>query len=1296
MHKILALIMLTCVYIAARGQATPSDIDLSRLPVPTQPTYVQYWFDDDIGTLKQTDEYQGSHTLDVTSLPDCLHTVHYLVIGENGLTSNVVSAVFMKMKSEIDAEPITAERMEYWFDDDTEAIQDVEFQSGFQILDVSALPDGLHTIHCQMVCNNGALTSAHSSIFLKHSDKTGLAAAKSLRYWFDDQSVVSTMEINTEIQTLDVSSLMQGLHTIHYQLVDANGNVSSPVSSIFMKMPNVVSLDGKNVITGYMYWVNDKSMDNKKVDIPQPSSTYSLTTLLPMTESPIRSSDFHFEINEGVPTMYAKNDIHFRFYDAVGYWTDDSRSFIDYNVSNPVTDIEKLVSNQTFDRPEENGIKWFKFEAAPGDTVAFRSSQATSIQVFAPSGKEIYAASGDKSVEYGGTHTWEDGTHYVAVHDVTGSKPIIKLDYMHMDKYDVVSQDVYDVGNGGCTTITFYGNGFRDLYDIVLTPYLVKDTSPWSPGFIAKFHIDAPPIHPIEITHISDSEVAVTFDFSEFEFPTHNSRREAIPKKAGGISVYDYFYCSALFKFTEGEVHDDRLLRIEETKEIELALRVDYPNRFLRGTTADFVIQIENKGNVMAYDVPIELQVSSGSCFDNITSVRFFSNDKEFNQLSIDLEEKDSMDIEVVSLVERMIANQTGLHNFVVVKRDDATEVGISHLLVTVPPLGKEEIKVSIRASDAITLQALISSDWTAFMATSSPESMAHKAKSMGGLCCYKERIQCTVSAICDVGGLFPAVGCLSGAIDLGTYTVSEFGCAGGTNISEKIRNLKNSISKSTASNKVLGAALGCAAGAIGKALKALKDKLKNVNALKNAAKEALEQARKARDNAYELYLKYRNKSNAALEAGNYDDMKIFGDMADDYYEDYKKFDANRVYSEGRVADLEKEAGALEGQILQEQGKSDQLDHIGKKAKAMFTENDCVKSYTNPPPNCPPRPKTGGGSSTPVNSFDPNEIYGYIASSGSMFVGEDVVNLPYRIEFENDTTFATSAAHTVVVKDTLDAKVFDLSTFQPTSFKIGDKSVQLKGEKEFVTTVDMRPAINAIAQVEGKFDEKKGIATWTFTSLDPMTMETTDDVMQGFLPVNYDGSGIGEVAFNINRKAGLADGTEIKNRASIVFDVNGPILTPTWTNIIDAVAPSSHVKDLEFMNDTIVRVHFDGEDNRSGIWKYALYVQYGENASWNQVAEVDTTCLDFRYYEDIDYGFCVLATDSAGNVEKKVILREFSFRNGEAEEMTDAIAAPVVPTSPAIYRAYDLNGRLVQDENQKGIIIKNRKKIAVK
>lgn len=267
----------------------------------------------------------------------------------------------------------------------------------------------------------------------------------------------------------------------------------------------------------------------------------------------------------------------------------------------------------------------------------------------------------------------------------------------------------------------------------------------------------------------------------------------------------------------------------------------------------------------------------------------------------------------------------------------------------------------------------------------------------------------------------------------------------------------------------------------------------------------------------------------------------------------------------------------------------------------------------------------------------------------------DIQKVNYRIEFENDTAFATASAHTVVVKDTLDSKLFDLSSYKPTAIKIGEKTVDLNGNKTFVTTVDMRPSIDAIAQVEGKYDAKKGIATWTFTSLDPMTMEPSYDVMQGFLPVNNDGiSGIGEVMFDINLTQQFSNGTEIPNKASIVFDSNEAILTPTWTNTIDAVNPNSHVSACEIKNDTTATLRFESTDNLSGVWKYDVFVQYEENASWIKAAEgVTKTECDVRIYEGVNHGFYVVATDSAGNVEVKDPAREYTLDLFEPTEDSD-------------------------------------------
>ena len=307
---------------------------------------------------------------------------------------------------------------------------------------------------------------------------------------------------------------------------------------------------------------------------------------------------------------------------------------------------------------------------------------------------------------------------------------------------------------------------------------------------------------------------------------------------------------------------------------------------------------------------------------------------------------------------------------------------------------------------------------------------------------------------------------------------------------------------------------------------------------------------------------------------------------------------------------------------------------------------NCVQAFVSKVPNCPPNSKTRGGKSTPVTSFDPNEIYGYTSESGSRFMTDKVQQMDYRIEFENDTTFASASAHVVVIKDTLNANYFDLNSYSPKSVKIGDREESLDGSPQFVRTIDMRPQINAIAQVEGFYDKMKGIITYRFISIDPMTMEPTDDVMQGFLPVNYDGkSGIGEVAYDVKLRQSFPDGTQIPNKASIIFDTNESIATPLWVNTIDAVAPTGQVDEAVLRNDTTATIHCVGSDERSGVWKYEVYAQYGSGEVWEKVGEclADSAYIDFRIYDGMDYGFCALAVDSAGNVETKEFAREASL-----------------------------------------------------
>ena len=49
------------------------------------------------------------------------------------------------------------------------------------------------------------------------------------------------------------------------------------------------------------------------------------------------------------------------------------------------------------------------------------------------------------------------------------------------------------------------------------------------------------------------------------------------------------------------------------------------------------------------------------------------------------------------------------------------------------------------------------------------------------------------------------------------------------------------------------------------------------------------------------------------------------------------------------------------------------------------------------------------------------------------------------------------------------------------------------------------------------------------------------------------------MTFTVATRAGLATGTAVENAAEIVFDINEPIVTPTWTNTVDVTAPITSV-----------------------------------------------------------------------------------------------------------------------------------------
>ena len=266
---------------------------------------------------------------------------------------------------------------------------------------------------------------------------------------------------------------------------------------------------------------------------------------------------------------------------------------------------------------------------------------------------------------------------------------------------------------------------------------------------------------------------------------------------------------------------------------------------------------------------------------------------------------------------------------------------------------------------------------------------------------------------------------------------------------------------------------------------------------------------------------------------------------------------------------------------------------------------------------------------------DPNEKVGPTGSGPEHFI-TGANPLSYAVLFENKPE-ATAAAQDIVITDQLDTTRLDLDTFQlgPISFGSSTTVTPPAGLTAWTKDIDLRPANNLVVRVIAGLEKVNGLVTWRFLSLDPTTLQPTEDPLAGFLPPNKTApEGDGLVTFSVNTKAGQPTGTHIRNQASIVFDANAAIATPEWLNTIDNSPPDSRVLALAAnQNSTHFLVSWNGSDVGSGIATYTIYVSEngGPFTIW-----LGNTTLTSAFYDatpNAQVAFFSVARDGAGNIE---------------------------------------------------------------
>ena len=316
----------------------------------------------------------------------------------------------------------------YWFDEETERRLLTNFGSGNILVDVSHLSDGLHSFNV-MLKNNDFVSVPVTRAFIKMPAPT-INDSTTLKFWIDgaeytQQKVAYGNEV-VDFE-LDVDSLSTGMHFLQVQAVTNSGSASNIASGYFMRMPCKNS-DG---VIAYRYWVNDNNTDLAFTAVENPIVPYEFIGDLDVEPQALRCANFHFEVNDDKPMLYAVNDLTVQFFSVGGHLINANKEFIEGVASDTLTAEEWIVVRRDTvikaNTPKDETIYWYTMNLEEGDTVGVKTNYSSTLQVYSHSGKKVFESKTDSSLVMRQFIAEKDETYYLALHTVNTTKSQVTL-----------------------------------------------------------------------------------------------------------------------------------------------------------------------------------------------------------------------------------------------------------------------------------------------------------------------------------------------------------------------------------------------------------------------------------------------------------------------------------------------------------------------------------------------------------------------------------------------------------------------------------------------------------------------------------------------------------------------------------------------------------------------------------------------------------------------------------------------------------------------------------------------------
>ena len=279
----------------------------------------QYWYDQNeaaslIQTVGTTNVFLLNDSLNIDALSEGIHTFSIRFRDNQGKWSSSIAQFFYKYNN-----PVSSSRLitayKYWFDgNDTPgnlfSVTPTQRYVFFDSLNINDLSEGLHTFSVRFGDNAGGWSSTISQFFYKYTAPAtgGTNLITGYKYWYDnDYSGSPGISISPAsslwwYDSLNLSSLNDGLHTFSVRFKDNAGHWSSSISQFFYI--SSIETNITNRVTAYRYWFDNMDTTLNLVDLVPFINPYIMDTHVPL---------------DGIDS--GRHVVHFQFRDEKGVWS---------------------------------------------------------------------------------------------------------------------------------------------------------------------------------------------------------------------------------------------------------------------------------------------------------------------------------------------------------------------------------------------------------------------------------------------------------------------------------------------------------------------------------------------------------------------------------------------------------------------------------------------------------------------------------------------------------------------------------------------------------------------------------------------------------------------------------------------------------------------------------------------------------------------------------------------------------------------------------------------------------------